>query len=119
MDENDPDEPERRARHMAEQRDRLIAMKKAEREKRVRAEEERQAKLAADGTISMCILLSLVSPFPSLPITLSLVSHLFLSYLSYRSYQTVKAPFFIHSFNHECFLHCRRRNARSNFTCKS
>ena len=29
MDENDPDEPERRARHMAEQRDRLIAMKKA------------------------------------------------------------------------------------------
>lgn len=55
MDENDPDEPERRARHMAEQRDRLIAMKKAEREKRVRAEEERQAKLTADGTNTLCI----------------------------------------------------------------
>jgi hypothetical protein len=49
LDENDPDEAGRRARHMAEQRDRLIAMKKAEREKRVRAEEERQAKLSADG----------------------------------------------------------------------
>lgn len=46
---NDPNDAERRARHMAEQRDRLIAMKKAEREKRVQAEEERQAKLSADG----------------------------------------------------------------------
>jgi hypothetical protein len=38
--EMDPAEAERRAKHMAEQRDRLLAMKKAEREKRVRAEEE-------------------------------------------------------------------------------
>lgn len=38
-------EAERRAKYMAEQRDRLIALKKKEREEKVRLEEERQAKL--------------------------------------------------------------------------
>jgi hypothetical protein len=47
--DKDPVDAERRAGHMAEQRDRLIAMKKLEREKRVQAEAERQAKLSADG----------------------------------------------------------------------
>lgn len=34
---------------MGEQRDKLLAMKKAERDKKVRLEEERQAELRADG----------------------------------------------------------------------
>ena len=45
----DPAEAERRAKHMREQRDRLVAMKKAEREKKVQAEEERNAKARSDG----------------------------------------------------------------------
>lgn len=39
-----PEEAEKRAQHMREQRDRLIAMKKAERERKVQIEEERQLK---------------------------------------------------------------------------
>ena len=39
-----PDDAERRAKYMREQRDRLLAIKKAEREAKVRAEEERRAK---------------------------------------------------------------------------
>ena len=49
VQEVDPEEEAKRAKHMAEQRDRLLAMKKAERDKRVRAEEERQAKMDTDG----------------------------------------------------------------------
>ena len=52
----DPDEAERRAKHMREQRDRLIAAKKAEREKKVRAEEEAKAKISADSEIPDAVL---------------------------------------------------------------
>lgn len=41
LQQMDPNEAERRAVHMREQRDRLLAKKKAEREAKVRAEEER------------------------------------------------------------------------------
>jgi hypothetical protein len=40
----DPEEAERRALHMRMQRDRLLAMKKAERDRKVQEEEERKAK---------------------------------------------------------------------------
>jgi hypothetical protein len=43
----DPEEAERRARHMQEQRELLLAKKKAEREKRVAAEEEKKRRIAA------------------------------------------------------------------------
>ena len=46
LNQVDPDEAERRSRHMREQRDRIIAQKKAEREKKVREEEETQRKSA-------------------------------------------------------------------------
>lgn len=48
-----PDDAEKRAKHMAEQRDKLIFKKKAERDRRVNEEEERQAKLKADGDESI------------------------------------------------------------------
>eukprot|EP01040_Poterioochromonas_malhamensis_P010372 gene10372-11287_t len=47
----EPAEIERRERHMKEQRDLLIAKKKAERERKVQAEEERKRKLAAGETV--------------------------------------------------------------------
>ena len=43
-----PEEAEKRSRHMAEQRDKLIAIKKLERDKKVREEEERRVKLNDD-----------------------------------------------------------------------
>jgi hypothetical protein len=43
-----PAEAEKRSRHMAEQRDKLIAIKKIERDKKVREEEERRGKLNDD-----------------------------------------------------------------------
>ena len=43
------EEVEKRAQHMAEQRDKLILMKKLERDRKVREEEERQLKLNADN----------------------------------------------------------------------
>jgi hypothetical protein len=52
----DPEEAERRAKHMLEQRDRLIAMKKAEREKRVRAEEERKKREEENSEIPEAVL---------------------------------------------------------------
>ncbi len=47
----DPQEAERRARHMQEQRELLLAKKKAERERRVQAEEERKSKIAAGENV--------------------------------------------------------------------
>lgn len=47
----DPAEIERRERHMKEQRDLLIAKKKAERERKVQIEEERKRKMAAGETL--------------------------------------------------------------------
>lgn len=44
----DPAEAEKRRKHMAEQRDRLISMKKTERDRKVREEEERAGGLASD-----------------------------------------------------------------------
>ena len=43
----DPEEADRRARHMQEQRELLLAKKKAERERRVQAEEDKKRKIAA------------------------------------------------------------------------
>jgi hypothetical protein len=48
----DPDEVERRAKHMKEQRELLLAKKKAEREKKVQAEEERKRKAASEDDAS-------------------------------------------------------------------
>jgi hypothetical protein len=45
----DPEEASRRAAHMAEQRDRLIEMKRLERDKKVRIEAEKEALKQADG----------------------------------------------------------------------
>lgn len=45
----DPVEAEKRAAYMREQRDRLLAMKKAEREKKVAAETEKKAKMSSAG----------------------------------------------------------------------
>jgi hypothetical protein len=47
----DPDEALKRSKHMAEQRDKLIAMKKTERDAKVKIEEERQKKINDDGEI--------------------------------------------------------------------
>ena len=46
----DPVEAEKRRKHMAEQRDRLISMKKTERDKKVKEEEERAAKLGTGSS---------------------------------------------------------------------
>jgi flagellar biosynthesis GTPase FlhF len=48
LNQVDPDEAERRSRHMREQRDRIVAQKKAEREAKVRREEEEKNKAADD-----------------------------------------------------------------------
>ena len=44
-----PEDAANRAKHMAEQRDKLILKKKVERDRKVREEEERQIKVNADG----------------------------------------------------------------------
>jgi hypothetical protein len=44
-----PNEASKRAAHMREQRDRILAMKKAEREKKVQAEAEQKAKMHGAG----------------------------------------------------------------------
>lgn len=45
----DPEEAERRAKHMKEQRELLLAKKKAERERKVQAEDERKRKMADEN----------------------------------------------------------------------
>jgi hypothetical protein len=52
LNQMDPAEIERRERHMKEQRDLLVAKKKAEREAKVAVEEERKRKAAAGETLS-------------------------------------------------------------------
>ena len=47
----DPEEMERRAKHMKEQRELLIAKKKAERERKVQAEDERKRKMADENRV--------------------------------------------------------------------
>jgi flagellar biosynthesis GTPase FlhF len=46
LNQADPDEADRRAKHMREQRDRIVAQKKAEREAKVRREDEERSKVA-------------------------------------------------------------------------
>jgi hypothetical protein len=51
----DPEEAEKRAAYMREQRDRLIAAKKEERERKVQIEAERKAKVNADADVPAAV----------------------------------------------------------------